>query len=188
VQHCGVRPWRERSRYIGVCLLLLVTACSHGGPAASRPTSADRTETTATSSTTRPCVASDLRGRGGRQGESGGAHGDIELTNTATTACGLVSLPSVTLRSGATELPLEQRPPSDLAPSSRLMRIEPSATAGLTLYWSNWCKPDPGPLQVEMTLPSGGGILIVPFNGPPNYDYVPRCDAPEQSSTLQIVG
>jgi hypothetical protein len=32
-----------------------------------------------------------------------------------------------------------------------------------------------------------GGTLSVPFDGPPNHAYVPRCDAAGKASTLQVL-
>jgi Protein of unknown function (DUF4232) len=42
-----------------------------------------------------------LRGRGGREGESQGAHGDVELTNTGRVACTLHGIPRVEILTAA---------------------------------------------------------------------------------------
>jgi hypothetical protein len=85
-------------------------------------------------------------------------------------------------------LGIEQRPPGDGTTS--LVTVEPGAVPhiDLTLYWSNWCHADPGPLTASIALPHAGGTLSVPFNGPPAYNYVPRCDDAGQPSTIQVLG
>ncbi|MEY2463957.1 MAG: hypothetical protein QOH64_2095 [Acidimicrobiaceae bacterium] len=156
-------------------------------PQAASTTTLGQTEPTgAPSDNPRECRASDLTGRGGRQGENGGAHGDIELTTTGAVACVLNDYPTVVLTSDGVALPIEQGPPS-AASRPVLVGTDPSHPVDLVVYWSNWCTQDPGPLQVELTLQHDGGTLSVPFDGPPVYNYVPRCDAPDQASTILIV-
>jgi hypothetical protein len=62
-----------------------------------------------------------------------------------------------------------------------------SDAALLTVYWTNWCGRRPGPLRLRITLPGSGGVLVVPFNGPPGYSYVPGCVSPGRASTIAVV-
>ena len=79
-------------------------------------------------------------------------------------------------------------PPPDTAITQAT--VEPGSVAhiDLILYWSNWCKADPGPLTASITLPHAGGMMTVPFNGPPDYNYIPRCDDTAQPSAVQVLG
>lgn len=134
------------------------------------------------------CRAQSLRLRGGRQGESGGAHADIKLTNTSSTACTLAGLPRVSiLRAEGTALPIRHEstgPPPELQPVTLTAH---GGTAWLTVYWSNWCHDSPGPLKIAVILPDAAGTVRGPFNGPPDYDLVPACLAPGKWSTVQVI-
>lgn len=43
-----------------------------------------------------------------------------------------------------------------------------------------------GPTRVRITLP-GGGTVTGPFDGPPLYDFVPRCDNPSEPSFMELL-
>lgn len=134
------------------------------------------------------CTASQLRVRGGRQGAPfRAAAGDIELVDVGS-ACRLHGLPKVVIldRSG-TALPVHRI----AAPAAVTRTVELRSGGGtvrLPLTWTNWCGPAPGPLTIAVTLPGSGGRLTAPFDGPPDYDYVPGCIAPARASTLQLLG
>jgi Protein of unknown function (DUF4232) len=115
-----------------------------------------------------------LRAVGGRQGEEGGAHGDVEFTNVGPRPCVLRGIPEVTIvRATGAPLAVRLLPPADppLPPVVLMPRERHAALLGV--YWSNWCGPSPGPLLLRITLPGNGGTLTSPFNGPPDYSYVP---------------
>jgi hypothetical protein len=46
----------------------------------------------------------------------------------------------------------------------------------------------PGPLTVRVTLPASGGTVSGPFDGPPDYDFVPQCLDQHQRSTISVIG
>lgn len=134
-----------------------------------------------------PCTAGSLAARGGRQGESGIAHGDVALTNVGHAPCTLSGPPAalVLLRTDGSQLPVVFEP--SVQPTAQLVVLRPGSAqaAWLIVYWTNWCGAAPGPLRLRISLGDGLGILVAPFDGPPDYDYVPRCDQPGQPSTLQ---
>ncbi len=133
------------------------------------------------------CESAALRIRAGRQGESLAAHGDIEFTNVGSRPCVLRGLPAVTIIGAAgTPLPVRSRPAT--VPRLKTVVLPPGKldAADLVVIWANWCGHRPGPLTVKVTLPAGG-VVTGPFDGPPDYDYVPRCVNPGQPSTLSVL-
>jgi hypothetical protein len=131
-------------------------------------------------------VAQSLRVKGGRQGVGGVAHGDVEITNLAATACTFDAPQSLYLLSTErTALHVQLTPAtSPLQP----VTIPTGKAARLSLAWSNWCHANPGPLTISITGTGPGGTISGPLNGPPDYDYVPPCLARNQPSTMQLVG
>lgn len=122
------------------------------------------------------CSAATLSVHGGRQGGGavGEAEGTVLLTNTGPAPCALSGDPSVSLlASGGSPLDVAAAPPANPALPPVLLGSMGSAT--LIVYWSNWCGSPPGPLSIRITLPGDGGTVTGPFNGPPNYDFVPAC-------------
>ena len=151
-------------------------------PATKQPTR----PTSATVSGTVRCASAVLRIRAGRQGENEGAHGDIEFTNVGSGPCALRGLPQVALaRTGGKSLPVRQARAPDLSLRPVVLPPGRPGPADLVVVWANWCGPAPGPLSVRITLP-GGGVVTGPFNGPPDYDFVPPCLAPGQPSTISV--
>jgi hypothetical protein len=135
-----------------------------------------------------PCKASVLRGHGGRQGENIGAHGDVEITNAGLVACTIHGIPQVEIvGSSGTALAVRQAPPVNPAGDPLVLLPGQRNAALLTVYWANWCGRRPGPLRLRLTLPGSGGALVVPFNGPPDYNYVPGCISPGRASTIAVV-
>ncbi|MGH3443753.1 MAG: DUF4232 domain-containing protein [Nocardioidaceae bacterium] len=180
----------------GVLAILVASGCAASSPAVdTTPAAAVPSVSTAAATKGSPvgkaspdgCRAEALRVRGGRQGENTGAHADIVVTNTSPAACFLTGLPRVSiLRADGTALPIRQQTP---APHLNLRAVALAArggTAVLTLYWSNWCHDRPGPLTIAVTLPGSAGTVRGPFNGPPDYDYVPGCLAKGKASTLEV--
>ena len=114
------------------------------------------------------------------------AVGVIDITNTSRQPCTLRGVPQVEiLRSDGSALGVRQARPADRA---RPLVLPPGKRlAALTVSWANWCHGSPGPLLLRITLPGAGGALVVPFDGPPNYNYVPRCTAPGHASTIAVL-
>jgi hypothetical protein len=136
----------------------------------------------------RSCTAANLAGRGGREGENIGAHGDIQVTNTGHSACTLDGVPRLKIV-GANGRPLRVRQVRPVTPVTAPVTLSPGkpGAALLTVYWSNWCGRPLGGLRLRVTLPGSGGTLIVPFNGPPDYDFVPGCVNHRQASTISVI-
>jgi hypothetical protein len=78
------------------------------------------------------------------------------------------------------------RPASPALPPTVLLPGQPHA-ALLVVSWSNWCGPPPGPLRLRITLPAGAGTTTSPFDGPPDYNYVPACLGPRRPSTIAVI-
>jgi hypothetical protein len=134
------------------------------------------------------CTASQLSATGGRQG--GGfqtAHGDIELRSAATRKCSLHEVPTNITLLRANGSSLDVRYERGNAPGSHPL-LSPSGVATLIVSWDNWCGPNPGPLWIRISLPNRHGVIDTPFDGPPDYNYVPGCQQPGQRSTLQFLG
>ncbi len=88
------------------------------------------------------------------------------------------------MRSRGIRLNVHELKPTKTNPSI-LLRAKRSAT--LILYWNNWCRTNPGPLRISITLAGGAGMTSGPFNGPPNYIAVPGCVNKASPSTLNLV-
>ena len=174
------------------CGASVLAACASSTPAARGPlqsTSTARSTTTTSAAPgatdVPPCTARELRPLGGsRQG--GGfqtAAAVVELENVGREACLLDQAPSALSLVGApgTALDMTYQP----GPARRARPLRPGAEADVQLSWANWCRGDPGPLRVRLTL-AAGGTLEAPFDGPP--DYVPGCTAPGQPSTVLFLG
>ncbi len=133
------------------------------------------------------CSAASLVAQGGRQGESGIAHGDVAFTNAGDAPCSLAGAPAAValLRADGTQLQVTLMPPTSSAGPLIVLKPGVEQAAWLVVYWANWCAAGPGPLRIRITLGGGRGTVSAPFDGPPDYDYVPRCDQPDQPSTLQ---
>jgi len=165
----------------------LTAAPTHGRSALARSAAPTHSQTAVTGTgAPRSCQAHVLRGRGGRQGESMIAHGDIDITNTGRQPCLLHGMPRVEiLRSDGSALGVRQARPIGRA---RPLVLPPGRrVAALTVSWANWCHGSPGPLLLRITLPGAAGALVVPFDGPPDYNYVPRCTSPGHASTIAVL-
>jgi len=109
-------------------------------------------------------------------------------SNRLPKPCSLSGIPTVVLTAIGIALPIERRPPSQASQPSLVVAARSSSWVNLTVYWSNWCRPDPGPLRVSVTLAGNEGTLSAPFDGPPDYNYVPPCLALGQPSTVVVLG
>lgn len=175
--------------WLACCAALALAGCAApGSPAgpARAPARAGRPTPQAVSAVAR-CAGAMLRIKAGRQGENGGAHGDIEFINTGARSCVLRGLPVVRIvQAGAAPLPVRLVRAHGLWLSPAVLPPGRPGAADLIVFWSNWCGPRPGPLRVQITLPTGD-VVTGPFDGPPDYDYVPRCDSPALPSTISVI-
>jgi len=117
-----------------------------------------------------------------------GAHGDVELTNVGRTACVLRDTFQIQIvRIGGAALPIRQAA-SQGGPRAALVLPPGRANAALvTLFWSNWCGRRPGLLQLRLVLPGTSGVLVVPFNGPPDYAALPACVSKDFPSKVALL-
>ena len=133
-----------------------------------------------------PCSARNLRAHLFLQGATGSLVGGVDLTNAGSSSCALVGRPHVSFTgaAAATErwrVRRSARSPEPLEvlvdPPGSLRALVPGKSAGLTLYWSNWCGQGPSGLRIR--LPNGSS-LVVPLR------QAPRCDAPQDPSLLSV--
>ncbi len=134
------------------------------------------------------CASTVLRIRAGREGEEEGAHGDIEFTNVGSRPCVLRGLPQAAIvRAGGKPLPVRLVRAPNLSLSPAVLAPGTLNAADLVVFWANWCGRPPGPLSVRITLPAGGGVVTGPFDGPPDYNFVPECFSRGQPSTIAVI-
>jgi hypothetical protein len=186
-----VRVRRERPQDAATAAASIASCSARPVTKASSPPSAASQRSTASANTpspagtaTSPCLAPSLRVQGGRQGGGQIAHGDVEITNRAATACTLNPPQSIALLSAhRTALDVTLTPTLTLQP----VTIPAGKTARLALSWSNWCHANPGPLTISIAPAGRGGTTDGPFNGPPDYNYLPPCLTRNQPSTIQLL-
>jgi hypothetical protein len=72
-------------------------------------------------------------------------------------------------------------------PQGALRALAPGKSAGVTLWWSNWCGPGATPAGASGTPPAGikltfasGTSLVIPLRT------APRCDQPQEPSLLSV--
>jgi len=156
-------------------------------PAAVTPTS----DATASGPPPPTCVAPDVSVRGGRMGGgTGTAHVDLFFTNFGPGACTLAGAPiSIAFfRVDGSQLSIATLAPDPNATGGAPAVLAPGMpdAASVAFNWSNWCGAAPGPLHVRLTIP-GGGTLTGPLDGPPESNFVPRCDQPTEPSGLELL-
>jgi Protein of unknown function (DUF4232) len=180
----GKVPWRA---LLACCAVLVLAGCGASArPASSRhPVGPDRPASAAISVS---CTSEALRIRAGREGENGGAHGDVEFTNVGSRPCVLRGLPRVAIvQADGKLLPVRLVRAPNLSLSPVVLAPGTLDAADLVVFWANWCGRPPGPLSVRVTLPAGGGGVTGPFNGPPDYSFVPGCPSPGRRSTVSVI-
>jgi hypothetical protein len=143
-----------------------------------------------------PCKAADLRTHLFLQGATGSLVGGITLLNAGATACSLVGRPSFSFTGAAAaaerwrvkKLAASSAPPDVLAdPPGSLRALQPGKSAGIQLFWSNWCGPGAvatgasgaPPDAIVLGLASGTRISV-------RVTQAPRCDAPQYPSTVSV--
>jgi hypothetical protein len=142
---------------------------------------------TAVASTIPLCMSSQLNVMGGREGEATTAAGFLEFVNISAKTCRLSGVPRLQLvkPSGLALTPISYGPPSEAMTSAVL---SPTSEGELITNWSNWCQVRPSSLNIKITLPGGAGSLVAPFDGPPNYNFVPQCINKKWVSKFVIAG
>lgn len=176
---------RRVGRAWPIGLAIVIASCTSGS--ALQTIEGGSTEPSPTA--TAPCAAGSVRAHGGRQGASGQAQGTVDFTNIGATDCILEGVPAgiQLIQADGTPLDVGVSPPQQ--PGGPPVVLPPGVpdAADIVVYWSNWCGQPPGPLTIRLDLGGGRGEVSAPFDGPPAYDYVPRCDQPSQGSTLRVV-
>ena len=171
---------------IVVCGAVSLSACSSDAARQSAThvtATSQRSATGSTSSTTSasPCLASVLSAKTSHQG--GGYVGEtmiwVTFTNGGSAPCSLSGYPSVSLTRADGSL-LETGGPPQAAP--QWVTVQPRSTAGLEVYWSNWCSPLPGFLHMDVALPGGGGTVVSPFDDV----FAPGCESANDPPRLEV--
>lgn len=133
-----------------------------------------------------PCRAGDLHAHPFLQGATGSLVGGVDLRNAGTRACSLLGWPTASFAGGGAtterwqvkRLTASPTPLDVLAdPPGSLRALQPGKSAGVSLFWSNWCGAPPGALVLRL---SSGTSVSVPAA------QAPRCDAPQYPSTLSV--
>jgi uncharacterized protein DUF4232 len=185
----GGLPGVPRLAWLALCAALPLAGCAaSAGPASPGQHSAgpSRLASPAVSAAV-SCTSAVLRIRAGRQGENTGAHGDVEFTDVGSRPCVLRGLPRVTIvRADGKVLAVRLARAPNLALSPVVLPSGRRDAADLVVYWANWCGRPPGPLSVRVMLPAGG-VVTGPFNGPPDYNFVPDCLQHGQPSTISVI-
>lgn len=177
-----------RLAWLAFCAVLALDGCTASSSSTSPGQhSAGPGTASATASAALPCAASVLRIRAGREGENQGAHGDVEFTDVGSRPCVLRGLPGVAIIQagrGSLAVRLVRAPNLSLSP----VVLPPGRldAADLAVYWANWCGRPPGRLSIRVTLATGG-VVTGPFDGPPDYNFVPDCTQHGQPSTVSVI-
>ena len=143
-----------------------------------------------------PCRASELRASLFLQGATGSLVGGVDFRNAGPSSCALVGHPTVAFVGAAAAqerwqvqlLAASPAPPDVLAdPPGSLRALAPGKSASVALFWSNWCGPGAAPTGSPGTPPDAlsfglgsGTMVVVPLTR------APRCDAPQDPSTLSV--
>jgi hypothetical protein len=133
-----------------------------------------------------PCQPGSLTLQAGRQGEAfGTAEATIVLTNAGSSSCSLSGTPTlVVFRADGSILAVQNSASTHPVLS---LTLQPGESAALITNWANWCGQPPGPLRLEVLLPGHSAGVVGTFEGPPNYDYLPRCTRPGEASDIEII-
>lgn len=131
-----------------------------------------------------PCRASELHAHLSLQGATGSLIGGIAFRNAGSAPRSLVGPPRIAFDGAGAEhwrlkrLARQPAPPDVLAdPPGSLRALAPGKSAGVTIYWLNWCGPPPAAFAVAL---GSSSTLRVPIA------HAPRCDASQEPSVLTI--
>jgi hypothetical protein len=141
-----------------------------------------------------PCRASQLRAHLFFQGATGSLAGGVELSNASARVCSLLGTPRVSFadatskwRLGAPPMGAETTVDPLADPPGSLRAFAPGKTAGVGLWWSNWCgrghvvTGDPGRLPSALLLRLRSGTTLTL-----KLVHAPRCDDPSSPSVLSV--
>jgi len=165
---------------------------SQPGPGSQTPaTTADgsgKTRTSVPVAKAPSCLARNLMARGGRRqnpDDAGGAIGDVMISNSSGAACELRGAPGLELLSSrGTPLHVQDDRGGAPALAPVIVAARGKSTAEVVFTWDNWCGPEPGPLDMELDL-STGGRLVAPLDGTLG-SYVPTCGRPDAPSVIRV--
>jgi hypothetical protein len=133
-----------------------------------------------------PCRARDLHAHLFLQGATGSLVGGVDLRNAGSSPCSLLGWPTVSFKGSAarvekwrvTKLAASPVPPDVLAdPPGSLRALQPGKSAGVSVFWSNWCGPLPDAIALGL---AGGTTIALPVV------HAPRCDAPPDPSLVSV--
>jgi len=178
-------------------IAILASACDTGfkfstspsdqkGPASTVPSGGSGS--TSTTSDAPMCVSADLQAKSGSKqnpNDVGGAIGDVIIYNSKTTPCQIRGAPTLhLLASGA---PLAVDDAASVSPTVAPVVLQPKgkSTAELVFTWQNWCRADPGALEMQIALAEKKGTLIAPFETGRG-TYIPACVTPDKPSELRV--
>jgi hypothetical protein len=186
----------RRSAWIGLVLLVCCASASAAPPGVIPWQDVHPVKASANPPVAPPCQAHDLEAHLFLQGATGSLVGGVNLVNAGSSSCSLVGWPTLTFAGHAAsvekwqvkKLAASPSPPEAIAdPPGSLRALQPGKTAGVAIFWSNWCGPGStatgagGDPPAAMVIGLGSGTsLAVPVA------HAPRCDAPRDPSTVSI--
>lgn len=107
------------------------------------------------------------------------------ISNSSGAACELKGAPSLELLSShGTPLHVQDDRGGSPSLAPVIVAARGKSTAEMVFTWENWCGPEPGPLDMEIEL-SSGGKLIAPLTGALG-SYVPTCGRPDAPSVIRV--
>jgi len=139
-----------------------------------------------------PCATDDLSGVVAWQGATGSLAGSLRLTNVGNRACVIGELPLVfgLVDGQGQRLSVEASvAPGEVARLSPPVVLQPGEQVSEQIVWRNWCGGDvQAPLAVQVVQKGVAGTAIANVGDPAfgNKVMTPRCDAPDQASTLSV--
>jgi hypothetical protein len=117
------------------------------------------------------CYLGQVSATGYWEGATNSMAGTVWFTNTSTKPCSLRGYLPVTLRTQSGKaLPLVIRragitllPQPVLHPSAVTLAPCGQDAAVFAFQWWNWCRPNPGPLSVSVTISSQRSLVVTPM-------------------------
>jgi hypothetical protein len=108
------------------------------------------------------------------------------LSNTGSTACLLESPTSIQLlATDGTPLALHTEPAGASQPTAVVVPPGQPDAVHMDLGWGNWCAPSIPSLSLRISI-TGGGTVTVPLVEQPTATFTPRCDQPDQPSSIVL--
>ena len=131
----------------------------------------------------------DLKAKSGSRqnpNDVGGAVGDVIISNSKTTACQLLGAPVLHLLT-VSGSPIAVQDAASVSPKVASVVLQPKgkSTAELVFTWENWCRANPGALEMQIGLAQSEGTLVAPFETRSG-TYIPACVTPDKPSVLRV--